>query len=100
MTVEQYWYDDPRLILNYAEKYKSDVRMREYYSWLTGMYVKSALSSTILVAGLAEKNTPSRMPKFADCPLKEETEVEMTGERAEYETARLVNYLNNIKPMR
>lgn len=98
MTVEQYWYGHPNLLLNYAEKYKNQVKMNEYYAWLTATYVKSALNSSILIAGLADKNTASKLPKYAECPLKIDTEVEMSEERIEYEKMRLVQYLNNIKP--
>lgn len=99
MTEEQYWYGNPYLLLNYAEKYKDQVKMNEYYSWLTATYVKSALTSTILIAGLADKNTQSKMPKYAECPLQIDAEVEMSEERIEYEKMRLINYLNNIKPV-
>jgi hypothetical protein len=64
--------------------------------WLLGAYFKQALSSTILVAGLADKGTANRMPKYPKCPYEENTEVVLTEEQKQYERMRLVQYLNNL----
>ena len=65
--------------------------------WTIGAYVKQALASTILVAGLADKNTHNQMPKFPKCPYQEEVEErELTEEQKEYERCRLVQYLNSF----
>lgn len=65
-------------------------------AWLIGAYVKQALSSTILVAGLADKNTANKLPKYPKCPYEEEQERELTEEQKAYERARLVQYLNRF----
>jgi hypothetical protein len=54
------------------------------------------LSSTILVAGLADKQTPGKMPKYPKCPYEDEKEVILTEEQKEYERLRLVQYLNSF----
>lgn len=64
--------------------------------WLMGGYFKQALSSTILVAGLADKNTSNRIPKYPQCPYKEDEEKILTEEQKQYERMRLVQYLNRF----
>lgn len=61
-----------------------------------GAYFKQALQSTILVAGLADKNTSNRIPKYPNCPYQNETEIVWTEEQKQYETMRLVQYLNGF----
>lgn len=61
-----------------------------------GAYFKQALQSTILVAGLADKNTSNRIPKYPKCPYEEETERVWTEEQKQYERMRLVQYLNRF----
>lgn len=63
--------------------------------WLTGAYVKNALSSTIITAGLADKNTASKMPKYPEMPKFEE-ERELNEEQKHYERLRLANYLKSF----
>ena len=61
-----------------------------------GAYFKQALSSTILVAGLADKNTSNRMPKYPKCPYEDKQEIVLTEEQKQYERMRLVQYLNSF----
>jgi hypothetical protein len=98
MTPEQYWYGNPRLLLNYEQKYKIESDKKRQEAWLIGAYVKSALSSTILVAGLADKDTGKKMPKYPDCPMptNDEGEVEMTEKQKELERERLSRYLHKL----
>lgn len=98
MTVEQYWDGDPRLILNYEKKYQMESDKRRQEAWLIGAYVKSALSSTILVAGLADKDTDKKMPKYPDCPMptNDNGEVEMTERQKELERERYYRYLHKL----
>jgi len=63
--------------------------------WLQGAYVKNALQSTILVAGLADKNTAQKMPKYPEMPKFEE-ERELNEEQKHYERLRLANYFKSF----
>ena len=72
MTDTQFWYGNPRLMLNYIEKYKAEQLIIQQNAWLIGAYVKNALQSTILVAGLADKNTSQKMPKYPEMPKPSE----------------------------
>ena len=105
MTPEQYWYDDPRLLLNYEKKYEAECNSKRQEAWLIGAYVKSALSSTILVAGLAEKDTAEKLPKYPECPKpsdmhegenRTEIEIELERERL-YRYYRKLAKINNKK---
>lgn len=98
MTPEQYWYDNPRLILNYEKKYQDEMLRKRQEAWLFGAYVKSALSSTILVAGLADKDTSKKMPKYADMPMptNDDGEVEMSETAKELERERFYRYLHKL----
>lgn len=98
MTVEQYWLGDPRLLLNFEEKSKTDKLIKKQEAWLIGAFFKNALESTILVAGLADKDTPSKMPKYPDCPMPtdENGDVIMTDEAIETERERLYRYYHRL----
>lgn len=98
MTPEQYWYGNPRLILNYEKKYQMESDKKRQEAWLIGAYVKSALSSTILTAGLADKDTSEKMPKYPDCPMptNDDGEVEMTERQKELEREKLYRYYHKL----
>ena len=98
MTVEQYWYGNPRLILNYEKKYQDEQLIKRQEAWLIGAYVKSALSSTILVAGLSDKGADKKMPKYPDCPMptNDDGEIEMTETAKELERERFYRYLHKL----
>ena len=98
MTPEQYWYGNPRLILNYEKKYQDEMLRKRQEAWLFGAYVKSALSSTILVAGLADKDTGKKMPKYPDMPMptNDDGEAEMTETQKELERERFYRYLHKL----
>jgi hypothetical protein len=96
ISEEVFWKQTPKTILIYfeAEEERNKKRMQEI--WMIGAYMKRALSSTILVSTLADKNTAQKMPKFPDCPYQEKTEINLTEEQKQYERMRLVQYLNRF----
>ena len=75
---------------------ESDKKRQE--AWLIGAYVKSALSSTILVAGLADKDTSKKMPKYPDIPMptNDDGEIGMTERQKELERERLYRYYKQL----
>lgn len=93
MTPTQFWYDNPRLILNYTEKFKAEQMRVQQNAWLVGAYVKNALQSTILVAGLADKQTANKLPKYPEMPKYENV---MTEERKQAERQRLYKYYKKL----
>lgn len=98
MTPEQYWNDDPRLILNYEKKYQNEQNVMRQKAWLVGAYVKSALQSTILVATLAEKKTARSMPEYAECPkpVDKDGNENLTPNQIKAGQNNLYNYLQNL----
>ena len=98
MTVEQYWYGNPRLLLNYEKKYQMESDKKRQEAWLIGAYVKSALQSTILTAGLYEKGAEKKMPKYPDIPIptNDDGEVEMTERQKDLERERLYRYYKQL----
>lgn len=63
-------------------------------AWLVGAYVKNALQSTILTAGLADKQTASKLPKYPEMPKYESQD--MTEERKQAERLRLFKYYKKL----
>jgi hypothetical protein len=96
LSEDIFWKQTPKTILIYFEAEEERRKMRMQEIWSVGAIVKSALSSTILAATLADKNTASHLPKFPECPYKEDRNIELTEEQIEYERARLVQYLNQF----
>lgn len=93
---DKFWKQTPKTIQIYFEADKLRQQRRVQEAWLVGSYVKQALASTILVAGLADKTTPNRIPKYPQCPYQETTERVLTEEQKQYERMRLVQYLNKF----
>ena len=67
-------------------------------AWLNGVFTKAALSSTIIVAGLADKNTASKLPKYPDMPKYEEQRGDREYTQAEIaaQNKRLEIYMNSL----
>ena len=66
-------------------------------AWLNGVFTKAALSSTVLVAGLADKNTASRLPKYPKMPTFEESSDRVyTQEEIAKQNKRLEIYMNSL----
>ena len=63
--------------------------------WTIGAYVKNALQSTLLMAGLADEKTANKLPKYPDFPKFEE-EQPMSEKRKEAETERLKSYFRAL----
>lgn len=82
-------------MLNYEKKYKHEMERKQQGYWTIGAYVKNALQSTILMAGLADEKTANKLPKYPDFPKFEE-ERPMSEKRREAETERLMSYFRAL----
>lgn len=82
-------------MLNYEKKYKHEMERKQQGYWTIGAYVKNALQSTILMAGLADEKTANKLPKYPDFPKFEE-EQPMSEKRKEAETERLMSYFRAL----
>lgn len=97
MTPDEYWFGDPGLLYNYAEKYKIERQIREDELWAAGAYVKAALQTTILMAGLADKKTANSMPKYPEKPSSQtNSNASLTPEQIELENKRAEAYFNTL----
>ena len=84
--------------MNYEKKYQMESDKKRQEAWLIGAYVKSALSSTILVAGLADKDTAKKLPKYPECPKPSDMDdgENMTETQKELERERLYRYYKRL----
>lgn len=82
-------------MLNYEKKYKHEMERKQQGYWTIGAYVKNALQSTILMAGLADEKTANKLPKYPDFPKFEE-ERPMSEKHREAETERLMSYFRAL----
>ena len=98
MTPEEYWCWDPHLLDNYEQAFKSKSQIKTQDLWLQGLYFKSALNSTVLIAGLADKKITSRMPKYADNPMKYNSNGELTDEEVEAQRKAVYRFFKSLKP--
>lgn len=96
MDEDKFWKQTPKTIQIYFEADQLKQQRQVQHAWLVGAFVKQALSSTILVAGLADKNTANKLPKYPKCPYEDEYERVLTDEQKQYERMRLVQYLNRF----
>ena len=97
MTPDEYWFAEPGLLYNYAEKYRLERRLREDELWLQGAYFKAALSSTIFMAGLADEKTARKMPEYPKRPSETaEMSSELTEKQIEAERTRAALYFDAL----
>ena len=101
---ETFWRLTPNTIQYDFKAYEIKQQNKRQFAWLVGAYVKSALQSTIIMAGLADKTTANKLPKYPDMPTtkKQENKVENLSEkdRAKYWVAKMEkisNYINRSK---
>lgn len=98
MTPDEYWYDDPRLLDNYEQAFQTKGKIKIQDAWIQGIYFKSALNSTVLIAGIADKKIIGKMPKYADDPMKYKPNGELTDEDIKAQRQAMYRFLKNLKP--
>ena len=89
MTYDQYWKDDPILLLSYikAEEIKQSKRNNEL--WLQGLYVQIAIGNLVPVLNPFSKEHKPR--KYLDRPIPITEK-----ERQEYEQAKLNKMISKL----
>ena len=81
MTYDQYWKEDPALVLDYLEAFNLQRKRRNEEMWLQGLYVYKAIGSFAEVfVGLPAKGAKIREYEKEPIPLTRE-EMEMRIER-------------------
>lgn len=105
MTLDEFWYGDPELYFNYLRVYENKAKYEQQKIWQIGARVCQALESSIIFpAGVIDKNIIRQMPKYPECPYKDDYEErELTPMELEYlrEKARInfSNWVNSFKRM-
>ena len=99
MSIDEFWYGDPELYYNYARAYENKLKQRQQEIWAIGGRVGQALSSTVLIAGLADKKILHQMPQYPECPYIDETpqtETDILLEKEKFIT-KMTNWVNASK---
>ena len=71
MTHDQYWYDDPWLVVTYKQAHTMKIEMRNQELWLQGAYFFNALSVAFSNFGqsLSKKNRKPQQ-KYLEKPIR------------------------------
>lgn len=95
MTYEQYWFGDVLMVRAFHKAEKMRQMRMDNEAWLTGLYVKSALESTVcnMFSGKTAKKS-----KYPEQPMmfEKEQEEQKTVEQEENETAVARLYMYNM----
>lgn len=92
MTYEQYWYDDPKMVIAYREAFLLKRRMENENMWLQGMYICEALQSVIGTAFGKKKIKYTEKPYDIFPKTKIEIEQEIVEKRM-----KLIRYLDSLR---
>lgn len=85
MTKEQYWDEDPKLVVSYRKAEELRVKRRDQESWIQGYYVYEAfLRVSPILHAFAKKG--ARPEKYLDAPLTvtEERKKQKTKESQQF----------------
>lgn len=90
MTYEEYWFGHPHAARAYAKAEEYKRKQRNYDSWLQGLYIAHAISSTIGNAFIEKGAQPNEYPEHPFATDAEEMEAERKAqEEKEAEAAKL-----------
>lgn len=95
MTYEQYWCGDPLMVRAFYKAEKIRQMQMDNQAWLTGLYVKNALESTVcnmLSGKTAEKAKYPSQPFMYEQKEKEHDD----AEREKQEAAQAKLYMYNM----
>ena len=97
MTYEQYWYDDPLIVRAFYKADKLRQERMDEQAWLTGLYVRDALDSTIGNAFRKTGQDPAEYPKKPfSILIKEQEEREKTEKETEQEATWALAWMSSF----
>lgn len=67
MSYEQFWYDEPRLVVAYNKAHKYHIQQKNEELWLQGLYVYNAFGTVIANAFKEKGCTPA---KYLEKPIE------------------------------
>ena len=94
-TREEFFKLTPKTIKYYFKAFKMKTLRDNQLAWLNGLYIKQALQSSVLIAGLADKKVVSKMPKYPEMP-KDEPKSKNEKFETEYLIAKMDRLMRNI----
>ena len=99
-TREQFFKLTPKTIKYDFKAYEMKKQNDIQQAWLTGYYVKMALASTVLVAGLADKKVVNKMPEYPELPKAKTESQKKKNDKLETDLMiakmdRLMKHINN-----
>lgn len=98
MSEDVFWKQTPRKMKIYFDADKEKQKRKEQEMWMMGLYIKSALQSTVLAAGLFDPKKLGQLPKYPSMPYSDNgVEEELSQEQIDEETQKYVNYINSFK---
>ena len=92
MTYEQFWFDDPWMVMAFAQSYLLKRRVNNEEMWLQGVYFANAFQSVIGTAFGKQRIKYLEKPLDIYEKTKAEKEQEVRNERQ-----KLINWLNQWK---
>lgn len=95
MTYDQYWYGDPLMVRAFYKAEKMRQMQMDNLAWLNGLYVKSALESTVCNM-LSGKN--AEKSKYPENPImyQQEEKNRRSAEKEKQEEAFAKLYMYNM----
>ena len=95
MTYDQYWYGDPLMVRAFYKAEKMRQMQLDNLAWLNGLYVKSALESTVCNM-LSGKNAEKL--KYPENPImyQQEEKNRQSAEKEKQEEAFAKLYMYNM----
>lgn len=82
MSYEQFWYDEPRLVVAYIKAHKYHIQQKNEELWLQGLYVYNAFGTVMANAFKDKGKTPAKyLEKPIDIFPKQAEEVTETEKK-------------------
>ncbi|NCC99912.1 MAG: hypothetical protein EOL95_09485 [Bacteroidia bacterium] len=83
MSVDDFWFADPNLIINYEITYKKKQIEKEQSMWLMGQYVKVAIESSVSNCSGITDYKKFKLPEYPKCPHIEVVRKQYSPEKIE-----------------
>lgn len=96
MAPDEYWYGDPRLLENYEVSHRKKREEAAYDAWLSGVYVKAAISSSVFACGIYDSKKASAMPTYPDFKLNNSENTALSEDEIDAEQEKAVLFFENL----
>ena len=97
MTEDEYWFGDPRLMDNFEKKFEAHRKMEAHNAWLTGVYVKAAINSSVFACGFYDKKKSGALPQYPDFDFGDKESKKMTESDIAAEREKAYLFFKNLQ---